>query len=98
VAHHIFSITPHGVGVESSFSLELEDIGWRQSKTTGDTFRKKVIGRQFAGAKNGVLAGDNPEWDTTNTLNNWEIKKEAEKWKFHTMAKVHDFWRCGRAA
>jgi hypothetical protein len=36
VACDIFSIIPHGVGVEASISLRRDVIGWRQSKTTGD--------------------------------------------------------------
>jgi hypothetical protein len=44
----IFSIIPDGIGVEDSFSLEREVIGWRQSKTTGETLCKKVVVRQFA--------------------------------------------------
>ena len=47
VARDIFTIIPHGVGVESSISLGRDGIGWRQSKTTGDTIRKKVTVRQF---------------------------------------------------
>jgi len=35
VARNIFSIIPHGVRVEASFSLGRDNIGWRQSKTTG---------------------------------------------------------------
>jgi hypothetical protein len=37
VARNIFSIIPHGVGVEASFSLGRDVNGWRQSKTTGET-------------------------------------------------------------
>jgi hypothetical protein len=40
VVRDIFSIIPHGVGVESSFSLGRDVIGWRQSKTTGETLRE----------------------------------------------------------
>jgi len=43
--------------VEASFSLRRDVIGWRQSKTTGETLRKKVVVRQFAQANNGILAG-----------------------------------------
>jgi len=82
---------PHGVGVEASFSLGRDVIGWRQSKTTGETLREKVVVRQFARANDGILAGTDPELDTTNTENDSEIKKEAEEWKLHRMAKVHDF-------
>jgi len=91
VARDIFSIIPHGVGVEASFSLGRDVIGWRQSKTTGETLREKVMVRQFARANNGILAGTDPEFDTTNTENDSEMKKEAEERKLHTMAKVHHF-------
>jgi len=91
VARDIFSIIPHGVAVEASFSLGRDVIGWRQSKTTGETLREKVVARQFARANNGILAGTDPEIDTTNTENDSEMKKEAEERKLHRMAKVHDF-------
>jgi len=67
VVRDIFSIIPHGVRVESSFSLGRDVIGWRQSKTTGDSIREKVVVRQFARANNGILAGNETESDTTNT-------------------------------
>jgi len=41
----IFSIIPHGVGVEASFSLGRDVVGWRQSKTTGETLGEKVVVR-----------------------------------------------------
>jgi len=91
VARDIFSIIPHGVGVEASFSLGQDVIGGRQSKTTGETLREKVFLRQFARANTGILAGTDPELDTTNTENDSEMKKEAEERKLHRMAKVHDF-------
>jgi hypothetical protein len=91
VACDIFSIIPHTVGVEASFSLGRDVIGWRQSKTTGDTLRENVIVWQFARANNGILAGDDPESDITNTENDSEVKKLAEKRILHRMAKVHNF-------
>jgi len=91
VAHDIFSIIPHGVGVEASFSLGRDVIGWRQSKTTAETLHEKVVVRQFAQANNGILAGTYPELDTTNTENDSEMKKEAEERKLHRIVKVHDF-------
>ena len=48
VARDVFSIIPHGVGVEASFSLGRDVIGWRQSKTTRETLSKNVIVRHFA--------------------------------------------------
>jgi hypothetical protein len=74
VARDIFSIIPHGVGVEASFSLGRDVIGWRQSKTTGETLREKVVVWQFARANIGILAGTDLELDTTNTENNSEMK------------------------
>jgi len=91
VARDIFCIIPHGVGVEASFSLGRDIIGWRQSKTTGETLREKFVVRQFARANNGILAGTEWELDTPHTENDSEIKKEAEERKLHRMAKVHDF-------
>jgi hypothetical protein len=91
VARYIFSIIPHGVGVEASFSLGRDVIGWRQSKTTGDILHEKVVVRQFAQANDGILEGNDPESDITNTENDLEVKKEAEERTLHRMAKVHDF-------
>jgi len=91
VARDIFSIIPHGVRVEASFSLGRDVIGWRQSKTTGETLCETVVVRQFARANNGILAGTDPESDTTNTENELEMKNEAEERKLHRMAKVHNF-------
>jgi len=45
VARNIFSIIPRGVGVEASWSLGRNVIGCRQSKTTGETIREKVVVR-----------------------------------------------------
>jgi len=43
VGRDIFSLITHGVGVEASFSLGRDVIGWRQSKTKGETLRTKVV-------------------------------------------------------
>jgi len=91
VARDMLSMIPHGVGVEASFSLGRDVIGWRQSKTTGETLREKVVVRQFARANNGILAGTDPELDTTNTENDSEMKKEPEERKLHRTAMVQDF-------
>jgi len=91
VARDIFSIIPHAVGVEASFSLGRDVNGWRQSKTTGETLCEKVVVRQFARANNCISAGTDLDLDTTNTENDSEMKKEAEERKLHTMVKVHDF-------
>jgi len=91
VARDIFSVISHGVGVEASYSLGWDVIGWRQSKTTYETHREQVIERQFARANNGILAGADPVLDITNTENELETKKEAEERILLRMAKVYDF-------
>jgi hypothetical protein len=91
VARDIFSIIPHGFGVEASFSLGQDVIGWRQSKTTGETLHEKIVVRQFARANSGLLAGDDAVLDPDSTDNDMEMKREAEEKKWHRMAKVHDF-------
>jgi hypothetical protein len=91
VARDIFSIMPHGVGVEASFSLGRDVIGWRQSKTTGATLREKVVVRQFARSNKGILAGDSSGLGDNVLENNSEIKKAAEETKLHRMASTHDF-------
>jgi len=90
VARDIFSILPHGVGVEASFSLGRDVIGWRQSKTTGETLCEKVVVRLFARANSRLLAGDNAVLDSDSTDNDMEMKREAEEKKLHRMAKVYD--------
>jgi len=90
VARVIFSIVPHCVGVVASFSLGGDVIGWGQSKTTVETLRKQVVGRHFARANDGLLAGNDPVLDHTSTDNNIELRREAEQKKLHRMAKVHD--------
>jgi hypothetical protein len=90
VARVIFSIASHGVGVDASFSLWQDVIGWRQSNTTGETIRETVVVRQFARANSGLLAGDDPVSDPDSTDNDMEIKRKAEEKKMHRMAKVHD--------
>jgi len=91
VARIIFSIVPHGVRVEVSFSLGRDVSSWRQAITTGETLPEKVVVRQFATANNKILAAGDPALDTTNTESDSEMKKEAEESKLPRMGKVHDF-------
>jgi len=77
VAHDISSIIPPGVRVEACLSLWRDAIGCSQSKTTGETFRHKVVVRKIAKANNRILAGDDPALDTTNTENDSEITQEV---------------------
>jgi hypothetical protein len=79
VAHDIFSIIPHSVGVEVSFSPWWDVIGWRQSKTTGETVREKVVVRQFTRLNSAILAGDDPVLDPDSTDHDMEMKRVAEE-------------------
>ena len=36
MARDVFSVIPHGLGVEASFSLGRDVLGWRQCRTSGD--------------------------------------------------------------
>jgi len=91
VGRNIFSILPHGVGVEASFSLAWAVTGWRQSKSTCETLREKVGVRKFPWAKNGFLAGECPALDISEGENYLELKIAAEQRQLHRMALVHDF-------
>ena len=77
--------------MEASFSLGRDVIGWRQSKTTGETLCEKVVVRQFARSNNRLLGGDDPVLDSNSTDNDIDMKRAAEEKKLHRMAKVHDF-------
>jgi hypothetical protein len=90
-AHNIISIIPHGVGVEATSSLWLDDIGWSQSKTPGKRHREKVVVRRFARVYNGILVGDCAVLETAATDNDLELNIVAEERKLHRMAKVDDF-------
>jgi len=91
VARDLFSIIPHGVGVEASFSLGGDVMGWRQLKTTGKTLHETVVVRQYARANSRLLAGDDPVLVPNSTENDMELKREVEEKKLHRMAKVHNF-------
>jgi len=91
VSRDIFLTIHQGFGLETGFSLGRDVISWRQSKTTRETLHDVVIARQFAPLINGISVDDDPALDTTNIVNNSEMKKEAEKRKLHRMAQVHEF-------
>jgi len=48
VARGIFSIIPHGFRSQASSYHGRDVIGWKQSKTSVTTLRKKVVVRQIA--------------------------------------------------
>jgi len=77
--------------VEASFSLGRDVIGWRQSKTTGETLRDRVVVRQFVRADNRILSDNCATLDIAETENDLEMMKEVEERKLHRMAKVHNF-------
>jgi len=94
-----FSIIPQGVQVEAAFSLGWDFIGWRLSKTTGETLPKPVIIRLIARATTGISAGDDPLLDMATIENAFEMKREVAERPLLRMAKVHDFlemWQSSR--
>ena len=52
MARDIFSCVPHGVGVESSFSIARNVISWKQSRMTANTLKSNMIVRQHLLKKN----------------------------------------------
>jgi len=88
VACNKFSIIPHGVGVEASFSNGRDVIGWRQSKTTSEMLWEEVITWQFARANNRILADNCTALETGETEDDLEFKNEKEERKLHRMANV----------
>jgi hypothetical protein len=82
---------PHGVGVEASFPLRQDVIGWRQSKTRGEILREKVVVRHFARSNPGLWSGDTVQLDSSVSCNDFEIKHDAEESKLYRMAMVHYF-------
>jgi hypothetical protein len=88
----MFSIIPHGVEVVACFSHARHVIGCRLSKITGKTLHEKVVVSLFARANTAILPGTDPEWNTTNTQNDSEMKKEVEERKLHGLAMVLDCW------
>ena len=89
MARDIFSVMPHGVGVEASFSLGRDVISWRQSRTKAATLQQKVVVRQWARSNDGFLPdevkksleGDNDEDERQ--------KKEDER--LNQLASMRDF-------
>jgi len=66
-------------------------IGWRPSKTTGETLRDKVVVRQFAEANSGLLAGNYPVLVPNGIDNDMELTRDAKENKLHRMSNVHNF-------
>jgi hypothetical protein len=79
VAQDIFCIISHSVRVEASISLGRDVIGWRQSKTPGETHRQKVVIRLCARANNALPAGDDPELDLSSPVKDMVMKREVSK-------------------
>jgi len=91
VGRKIFSIIPHGVGVEANISLGWDHSAWRQIKTTGKTCLKDVVVTQVARANTSILVGDDPALHLTNTAHDLKMMNDADERTLHRMAKVHNF-------
>jgi len=89
VACDLFSIIPHGVGVDASFFLGRDVISRRQSKTTREMLREKVVVRQLTPVNSEILAGNCAVQEPAKTENDLELKTLADARIVHRMAKVH---------
>jgi hypothetical protein len=88
MARNIFAVMPHGVGVEASFSLGRDVIGWRQARTSGATLQQKVVVRQWARSNSGQLADASIDRLTQNDA---AAKAKAEQLKLRKLASLTDF-------
>jgi len=89
MARDIFSVMPHGVGVEASFSLGRDIISWRQSRTKGSTLQQKVVVRQWARSNDGLLPEEAIQ-SAGSDVNNEEKQKQEDQ-KLNQLASVRDF-------
>ena len=98
VAGDLLSISPHGVGVEWSFSPKGDVIGGRQSKASGYRLQETVNVTQIARTTNGISAANDPALDMTNTEDDSDMKTDGEQQKLQRLGNVHNFERCGTVA
>jgi len=91
VAGNILCIVQLSIKVEASISLGQDVIRLMHSTTTSKTLDKTAVARQFAWANYGILAGNDPMFNTTQTENSLELQKEVEERISHKMARTHDF-------
>ena len=89
MARDIFSVMPHGVGVEASFSLGRDVISWRQSRTTGVTLQQKVVVRQWARSNNGILPEDIANQLLPSSSDDEQRKREDQR--LDRLATLRDF-------
>lgn len=89
MARDIFSVMPHGVGVEASFSLGRDVISWRQSRTNGITLQHKVVVRQWARSNNGLLPEEVSRSMKTD-INTDEQQRREDK-QLNQLASMKDF-------
>ena len=75
--------------MEASCSIAQDVVGLKQSNTTGEMLREKVVVWQFAQATHGPVAGDCITMDTAETENDLELKNRVEERNLQRMAKVH---------
>jgi hypothetical protein len=73
-ARNIFSIIPHCVAVEASFSPGRDNIGWTQSNTSSKFLHETVIIRQFVFAICWIAVADDPPMNIMDSGNIFELK------------------------
>jgi hypothetical protein len=90
VGRNIFSRIPHGVGVEISFSLRRDVIGWRQQKPKGETLREILLQGSLLEPIVGFWQALTPHWIELKQRKTRKSRWEAEERKLPRMAKVHE--------
>jgi hypothetical protein len=84
MASDVFSLIPHGVGIEVSFSLGRDMMSWHQTTMTSQTRTKCIIMRQFYCFNNEMLA-------MYDKLLDIQPVPTEEKAKLKTLANMADF-------
>jgi hypothetical protein len=91
MACDIFSVIPHGVGVETNYSFGQDSIGWRQGQTSGATLQQKVIVRKYAPANTRILPRPDDNLVSNPKIDQIKKKKQKEEgWELMGLAGIAD--------
>jgi len=97
VAHDIVSIIPHGVGVEASFSLGRDVIGWRQSKSTDEVVLEMSLWDSLLEPMMECWRAIAQHQIPRNLKTTWNRTKTRKKMNCTEWPRSMNFCRCGRA-
>jgi hypothetical protein len=97
-ARDIFSILPHAVGVEASFSLVRDVIGWGSPKSQMRPFAKKSLLGSLLEPIPGFWKALTQNWIPQTQKTTQKFRKRWRNGNCTEWPRFMTFWRCGRAA